>query len=123
AADLLLALPARATVGAGILPDDLARLRPAARAGTELDPHRPKQFLVQGGDLLDYLVGEAGHVGHEGDAVARPVLDLGEALLPVAGQLGRSDLVLLEHRDHLEALRGRHQLLADTLDVFAADQS
>src|SRR5262249_48753249 len=119
---LLAALPARAAVGPGILLDDLARLGPAARAGTELDPDRAELLLVERRDLLDDLVGEAGDVRHEGAAVGIPVLDLGQPVLPVAGQLGRGDLVLLEHRDHLEPLRRRLQVLADALDVLPPDQ-
>ena len=50
------------------------------------------------------------------------MLDVAELLLPVACQLRRSELVLLEHRDHLEALRGRQEILAATLDVLAPDE-
>ena len=35
---------------------------------------------------------------------------------------GEVSLVLLEHRDHLKALRGRLQVLACALDVLATDQ-
>ena len=35
---------------------------------------------------------------------------------------GEGELVLLEHRDHLKALRGRLQVLACALDVLATDQ-
>ena len=52
---------------------------------------------------------EVGDVVDEVVAVALAVLDVGEALLPVAGQLGRGERVLLEHRDHLEALRRRRR--------------
>ena len=50
------------------------------------------------------------------------VLDVAELVLPVAGQLRRGELVLLEHRDHLQALRRRLEVAADALDVLAADQ-
>src|SRR4051812_33934278 len=87
AAGLLLALPARAAVGAGVLLDDLARLGAAARARAQLYPNGAELFLIQSSNLLDDLFGEPGDVGHELLPVARPVLDLGEPVLPVAGQL------------------------------------
>src|SRR5205814_2025010 len=53
---------------------------------------------------------------------AGAVLDVGEALLPAAGQLGRGERMRLEHRDHLEPLRRRLEVLADALHVLAPDQ-
>ena len=50
------------------------------------------------------------------------MLDVRELVLPLTGELGRGDLVLLEHRDHLQALRRRLQIAPDTLDVLAADE-
>src|SRR5207253_11207455 len=104
AARLLAALPARAAVRARVLLDDLAGLGAAARAGAELDALGAELLLVERGDPLDRLLGEVRDPLHEGPAVAVAVLDVAELVLPVAGQLGRGELVLLEHRDHLDPL-------------------
>src|SRR5437660_7959663 len=56
AARLLPALPARASVRLGVLADDLARHRPAPRAGAELGALGPELLLVEGGDLVDGLL-------------------------------------------------------------------
>src|SRR6266699_6032789 len=122
AARLLAALPARAAVGARVLLDDLARLGAAARARAELDALGAELLLVEGGDLLDGLRRQVDDALDELLAVAAPVLDVREPLLPVAGQLGRGERVLLEHRDHLQALRCRLEFLAGTLDVLPTDQ-
>src|SRR5439155_18120581 len=122
AAGFLAALPARAAVGLRVLLDDLAGLGAAARAQAELDALGAELLLVERGDLLDSGTGELFDVLDELAAVFVAVLDVGEALLPVAGQLRRGERVLLEHRDHLEALRRRGEILARALDVLAADQ-
>src|SRR5205085_5127796 len=77
---------------------------------------------VERGDLLHRRAREALDLLHELAAVAGAVLDVGEALLPAARQLGRGERVRLEHRDHLEALRRRLEVLADALHVLAPDQ-
>ena len=82
AAGLLAALPARAAVCARVLADDLARLGAAARAQPELDALRAELLLVERLDLLDDLLREVGDLVDERGAVARPVLDVGELLLP-----------------------------------------
>src|SRR5439155_1080260 len=96
AAGLLAALPARAAVGARVLLDDLARLGTAARAWAELDPLGAELLLVERLDLADDLAGERLDLLHEASAVAAAVLDLGELVLPFAGELGGRYLVLLE---------------------------
>src|SRR5262249_46709285 len=118
----LAALPARAAVRLRVLTDDLACDRAAARAGTELDPLWPELLLVERRDLVDGLLREVGDPLHERRAVAAAVLDLRELVLPVAGEFRRGELVLLEHRDHLDALGRRLQVLADALDVLAPDE-
>ena len=59
---------------------------------------------------------------HEGVARAGAALDVGEALLPRSGELGRRERVVAEERDRLPALRRRPQLLPEPLDVADADQ-
>src|SRR5439155_2210900 len=103
AARLLPALPARAAVGARVLADDLT----AARAGPDLDALRAELLLVERRDLLDGGPREALDLVHERGSIAVSVLDVRETLLPVAGQLGRGERVRLQHRDHLDPLRGR----------------
>src|SRR5439155_25275279 len=76
AAGLLPALPARAAVGLGVLPDDLAGHGAAPGARAQLDPLRPELLFVQGRDLVDRLLGEVGDALHELPPVAAPVLDL-----------------------------------------------
>ena len=71
---------------------------------------------------LDRRLGELLDALDEVVLRAPTVLDVAEALLPVAGQLRRGQLVLLEHRDHLEALRRRQEIAAATLDVLAPDE-
>src|SRR5205085_3292256 len=118
AARLFAALPARAAVGARVLADRLA----ATRARAELDALGPELLTVESGDLLDRRAGEALDLLHELLAVAGAVLDVGEPLLPAARQLGGGERVRLQHRDHLEALRRRLEILADALHVLAPDQ-
>src|SRR5207248_6161946 len=115
---LLSALPARAAVGARVLADRQA----AARARADLDALRTQLLLVERGDLLDGRAREALDLAHELRAVAAAMLDVGEPLLPVAGELGRCQRMRLEHRDHLDPLRRRLEVLAEPLDVLAADQ-
>src|SRR5204863_2611941 len=101
---------------------DSAGLGAAARAGAELDGLGAQLLLVERGDLLDGLRRQVDDALDELVAVAAAVLDVRETLLPVAGQLGRGERMLLEHGDHLQALRGRLKLLAGALDVLPADQ-
>src|SRR4029450_11946698 len=119
---LLARLPARAAVGLRVLADDLARLGAAPRAEAELDALGAELLLVARLDRLDSRLGELLDALDEVVLRAFAVLDVAELLLPVARQLRRSELVLFEHRDHLEALRRRREVLADSLDVLAADQ-
>src|SRR4029453_14279075 len=122
ATDLLAALPARAAVGLRILLDDLARHGSAARAGAELDPHGTQLLLVERSDLVDRLLRKVRDSLHEPLPVAAALLDVRELVLPVTRELRGRQLVVLEHRDHLDALRRRLQVLADALDVLAADE-
>ena len=50
------------------------------------------------------------------------LLDQPEPVLPLAGQLGRGELVLAEQPDHLYALVGGHERAALPLDVGDVDQ-
>src|SRR5262249_53423089 len=122
AARLLAALPARASVCLRVLLDDLAGFGSAARAETELDAFGAQLLFVQGGDLLDRLLGEIGDALHEGLPVAAAPLDVGELVLPVTRQLRGGQLVLFEHRYDLDTFRRRLEVLADTLDVLSADE-
>src|SRR4029450_4573462 len=44
-----------------------------------------------------------------------------QPLLPLARELGGGQRMLLEHRDDLQALGRRLEVLRDALDVFASD--
>ena len=52
-----------------------------------------------------------------------PLLDLGQPVLPVAGQRRRGQRVLAEQADHVQALLGAHQRAAVALDVADRDQA
>src|SRR5207245_6543080 len=116
------AVLALAAVSVRVLPDDLPGLVPAAGTRPELGPLRAELCLVQSRNLVDGLLRESRDPVQEGLPVAPAVLDVRELVLPVTSQLGGRELVLLQHRDHLDALRGRLEVLADALDVLAADQ-
>src|SRR5262249_13975325 len=59
------ALPAGAAVGPAVLPDDVAGLRPAAGAESQLDPLRAEVAGLQVADLLHGAAGEVGDALHE----------------------------------------------------------
>ena len=101
AAGLLLTLPARTAVRQAVLADHGAGLGAAARARPQLDPLRAEVAGLQAADLVHRLAGEIGDAAHEARAVGAALLDLVQAPLPVAGQLGRGQRVGAQQGDDL----------------------
>ena len=111
AARLLLALVGAAAERRAVL-DHVAV---AVRAGAQ-------RLGADVAEVVDQLLGEAGDVGHEAGAVGLPVLDLGQPLLPGAGQLRGREGVRAQKLDRVAALGGGHQRLALALDVADVQQ-
>ncbi len=71
---------------------------------------------------LHGLAGEPRDVLHEALARVLSLLDPAQAVLPVAGQIGRGEGVAVEQAHHVEALLGGHQRATVALDVADGDQ-
>src|SRR4051794_40183285 len=115
AAARILARPARVALAVldDVVPADRARAEVRAR-----DAH----VLELGVELVHGRVGEARDVAHELPAGLAAVLDVGQALLPVAGQPRRGQRVLAEQAHDVEALLGGHERAAVALDVADVDE-
>src|SRR4051812_43024694 len=107
---------------AGVALAVLVDVAPAHRARAEIGA-RDADVLELGVELGDRLLGELLDVAHELLSRVRPLLDRGQAMLPVAGQRGRRQRVLAEQANHVQALLRAHQRAAVALDVADGDQA
>ena len=95
--------------------------RPQTGHGPEVGA-RDADVLELGVELADGRLGELDDVAHERLARVLAGLDVGQPVLPVAGQAGAGQRVLAEQADHVQALLGDDQRAAVALDVADLQQ-